>query len=316
MISRRLLRVKVLQVLYAYYSNEHKDLPLSERELHFSINKSFELYNLIFLLIRDIVQYAESRIEIAANKKVPTYDDLNPNLRFVNNNLVRQFSENVQLNQYVGTTHVSWNRYPELIRELYIRFTESKDYQEYMSAPEFDYSAEKKVITRLVSEIILQNESLSQVLEEQSIYWNDDLEYVVSMVLKTIKRYEESDRSDKKLMQLYTNREDEEFAVDLFRKSIAKRSECLKLIESTASNWDLERIAFMDVLIMQLAITELMEFQSIPTKVTLNEYLEISKFYSTEKSNNFINGILDKIMLYLKEQKMIHKSGRGLIGEK
>jgi N utilization substance protein B len=302
-------------VLYAYYTAEHKDIHTSEKELHFSINKSFELYNYLLLLIQDIVIYAESRIEIAGNKRIPTFEDLNPNLRFVNNKLISQFSYNSELNRYLSNNKISWVKNPELIKELYGLIIESPEYIEYMSAPESGYAEDKKLVTKIYSDIILPNESLWQVLEEQSIYWNDDLEYVISMVLKTIKKFSEADVPEKNLLELYKNKEDRDFVVDLFRKSVVKRKECLELIESTASNWDLERIAFMDVLIMQLAITELLEFPSIPTKVTLNEYLDISKYYSTEKSNNFINGVLDKILTHLKDKEMIRKSGRGLIGE-
>lgn len=315
MISRRLLRIKVLQVLYAYYTAEHKELHASEKELHFSINKSFELYNYLLLLIRDIANYAESRIEIAGNKRIPTYEDLNPNKRFVNNRLILQLTENIQLNKYLNNNHISWVKHPELIKELYGLIIESPDYINYMAAEESSYADDKKLIGKIFSDIILPNESFSQVLEEQSIYWNDDLEYVISMVLKTIKRFAETDGSEKNLLELYKNKEDRDFVVDLFRKSVSKRKDCLELIESTASNWDLERIAFMDIIIMQLAITELLEFPSIPTKVTLNEYLDLSKYYSTEKSNNFINGVLDKILTHLKEKELIRKTGRGLIGE-
>jgi len=315
MISRRLLRIKVLQVLYAYYTAEHKDLRISEKELHFSINKSYELYNYLLLLIRDIIIYARSRMEIAANKRIPTFEDLNPNLRFVNNRLVAQFADNNQLNQYLGKNHISWVKYPELIKELYGLILESPEYSEFMALTDGGYAEDKKFVSKIYSDIILPNESFSQVLEEQSIYWNDDLEYVISMVLKTVKKFAESDGPDKELLELYKNKEDRDFVIELFRKTVIKRKDCLELIDSTASNWDLERIAFMDILIMQLAITELLEFPSIPTKVTLNEYLDISKFYSTEKSNNFINGVLDKIMAHLKENDSIRKTGRGLIGE-
>lgn len=267
------------------------------------------------LLMRDIIIYAESRIEIAGNKRIPSFEDLNPNRRFVNNKFVGQLSNNDQLNKYLANNHISWVKYPELIKELYGLIIESNDFIEYMSLPEAGYQDDKKLISKIYSGIILPNESFCQVLEEQSIYWNDDLEYVISMVLKTIKKFNESDGPDKNLLELYKNKEDRDFVVELFRKSVVKRKDCLELIESTASNWDLERIAFMDILIMQLAITELLEFPSIPTKVTLNEYLDISKYYSTEKSNNFINGVLDKILAQLKEKEMIRKSGRGLIGE-
>lgn len=315
MISRRLLRIKVLQVLYAYYTAEHKDLGTSEKELHFSINKSYELYNYLLLLIRDIADYAESRIEIASNKRIPTFEDLNPNRHFVDNTLIRQFRENKQLNKYISDNHISWVKYPELIKELYGIISGSEEYAKFMSLPDPEYAEEKKFISNLYPDVILQNESFWQVLEERSIYWNDDLEYVISMVQKTIKKFNETDGPEKKLLDLYKNKEDSDFVIELFRKTITNRKQCLDLIETTASNWDLERIAFMDILIMQLSITELLEFPSIPTKVTLNEYLDISKYYSTDKSNNFINGVLDKILAHLKEKEMIHKSGRGLIGE-
>jgi N utilization substance protein B len=315
MISRRLLRIKVLQVLYAYYTAEHKDLNTSEKELNFSINKAYELYNYLLLLMRDIVLYAESRIEIATNKRIPTFEDLHPNLRFVNNKLICQFTDNTQLNKYISNNRISWVKYPELIKELYGIIIDSPEYSDFMALTDGGYAEDKKFVSKIYSDIILPNESFCQVLEEQSIYWNDDLEYVISMVLKTIKKFSETDGPEKSLLELYKNKEDRDFVVDLFRKCVVKRKDCLELIESTASNWDLERIAFMDILIMQLAITELIEFPSIPTKVTLNEYLDISKYYSTEKSNNFINGVLDKILAHLKEKEMIRKTGRGLIGE-
>jgi N utilization substance protein B len=305
----------VLQVLYAYYTSEHKDLNLSEKELHFSVNKSFELYNYLLLFIREICNFAGSRIEFAINKRIPTFEDLNPNRRFINNKLFKQLEVNSQLNKYINNHHISWIKYPELIKEIYGIFVESVEYEAYMAGSEESYAEDKKIIAFIFTDVILPNESFSQVLEEQSIYWNDDLEFVVSMVLKTIKKFNEKDGPERSLLTLYKDQEDQDFVTELFRKSIAKRKECLELIESTASNWDLERIAFMDIIIMQLAITELMEFPGIPTKVTLNEYLDISKFYSTDKSNNFINGVLDKILIELREKKLIKKTGRGLIGE-
>jgi len=315
MISRRLLRIKVLQVLYAYYTNESKDLQTSEKELNFSINKSFELYNYLLLIILEIRNYAESRIEIGLNKKIPTYSDLNPNKRFVENSFMVQLSENEQLKKFVNNNHISWVNHPELIKELYNRLTESESYLTYMDSESCDYQMHKKIVSDFYSDILLPNELLQQVLEEQSIYWNDDLEYVVSMILKTIKRFSENDGKDKRLLELYKNKEDKDYVTDLFRKSVGLRSMCLEMIEKTANNWDLERIAFMDVIVMQLAITEFLEFPSIPSKVTLNEYLDIARYYSTDKSNTFINGVLDKILTQLRSENKIVKTGRGLIGE-
>ena len=315
MISRRLLRIKVLQVLYAYYKADQKDLNKSEKELHFSINKAYELYYYILLLIIDVVQYAESRIELAKNKKVPVWEDLNPNTRFIDNTLVGLLRENGQFQRYIDTHHISWVNHPELIKELYTSLIESEAYVEFMNAEDLDFPAQKKIIIRFINEIVLPNESLHQLLEEKSIYWNDDIDFVVSIVEKTLKKFKEDEKEENPLLELYKNDEDREFVIQLFRKSIVNRDFALKLIEEKASNWDLDRIAFMDVLIMQMAVTEMIEFSSIPTKVTLNEFLEIAKYYSTEKSNTFINGVLDKIMQKLKDEKKIRKTGRGLIGE-
>ncbi len=314
MISRRLLRIKVLQVLYAYYKSDQKDLNKSEKELHFSINKAYELYFYLLLLIIDVAQYAESRIELARNKKVPSWEDLHPNTRFIDNHLIAQLRENEQFLRYLDTHHISWINHPELIKELYGLFAESDSYREFMHAKEIDYAAEKKVVADLVN-ILLTSESLHQLLEEKSIYWNDDLDFVIAMVQKTLKKFRETDDEKKALFDLYKNDEDRNFVITLFRKSVMNRNYALELIEEKASNWDLDRIAFMDVLIMQMAITEMIEFPSIPTKVTLNEFLDIAKYYSTEKSNTFINGVLDKIMQKLREEKKIRKTGRGLIGE-
>lgn len=315
MISRRLLRIKVLQVLYAYYKSDQKDLNKSEKELFFSINKAYDLFYYILLLAIEVADYAESRIELARNKRMPSHEDLHPNTRFIGNKFIEQLRENRQFKRYLETAKISWSNHPEFIKELYNLFIEHPEYQEYMNADEIDYGRDKKIIIRFFNDIVFPNESLHQILEEKSIYWNDDLEFVISMVIKTVKKFREDSTEELELPDLFKNDEDREFVKKLFRKATVYRKMSLELIEEKASNWDLERIAFMDVLIMQLAITEMIEFRSIPTKVTLNEFLEIAKFYSTEKSNTFINGVLDKILQKLKDEKKIVKTGRGLIGE-
>lgn len=315
MISRRLLRIKVLQVLYAYYKSDQKDLNKSEKELFFSINKAYDLFYYILLLAIEVVDYAESRIELAKNKRMPSYEDLHPNTRLITNKYIGQLRDNRQFKRYLETSGISWSNHPEFIKELYNLFIEHPEYQEYMDADGSDYNRDKKIIIRFFNDVVFPNESLHQILEEKSIYWNDDLEFVISMVIKTVKKFRSDSTEELELPDLFKNDEDREFVKKLFRKATVYREMSLELIEEKASNWDLERIAFMDVLIMQLAITEMIEFRSIPTKVTLNEFLEIAKFYSTEKSNTFINGVLDKIMQKLKDEKKIIKTGRGLIGE-
>lgn len=315
MISRRQLRIKVLQSLYAYYKTGGEDMRRSEKELHFNIEKAYELYHYLLLLMIDVVLYAESRIDLARNKRIPTEEDLNPNTRFIENMLIEQLRNNAHLLKFVDQHKLNWVNHPELIKEVYNRLIESEDYKAYMSAEEHAYADDKRLVTFIFTHIVYSSELLHSILEEQSIFWNDDLEFITSMIVKTIKKFKEEDGADKALMELYKNQEDKDYVVKLYRQTILHRDEYVEYVKVNTRNWDLDRIAFMDILIMQIAITELVAFPSIPTKVSLNEYLEISKFYSTSKSNVFINGVLDKVVMQLKEGKKIVKTGRGLIGE-
>ncbi len=315
MISRRIIRTKVLQVLYAYYSSEEKSLNTTEKELFFCIQKSYDLYHYLLSLIIEISDYAKSRIEIKRNKFQPTDEDLHPNTKFITNQFIEQLRNNRQLKAYIGQKKLSWVNHPELIKDLYLFLAESEIYAEYMESPTRSYLEDRKFIEKLFNKIILVTEDLYMVLEEQSIYWNDDVEFVISMLIKTIKRFNENSDSDQSLMPMFKDMEDREFTKDLLRKAVINHDELRELIKEHSQNWDVDRIAFMDVLIMQLAITEFLYFPSIPTKVSMNEYIELSKFYSTEKSRNFINGILDKTLKDLKRDDKIKKLGRGLIGE-
>lgn len=315
MISRRQLRIKALQSLYAYYTTGREDMRRSEKELHFNIEKAYELYHYLFLLLIDVILYAESRIELARNKRIPTHEDLHPNTRFIDNRLVDQLRNNDHLLRFVEQHKLNWVNHPELIKEVYTRLIESEEYEAYMNAEEHGYAEDKRLVTFIYSHIVFSSERLDSIMEEQSIYWNDDLEFITSMIVKTFKKFKEDDKPDKPLMELYKNKEDSDYVLKLYRQTILHREEYVEYVKQNTRNWDLERIAFMDILIMQIAIAELVAFPSIPTKVTLNEYLEISKFYSTSKSSIFINGVLDKVVKQLKEEKLILKKGRGLIGE-
>lgn len=315
MISRRILRIKILQILYTYFQSDESSLNKSEKELFFSIQKTYDLYHYLLLLIVEIADYANSRIDIARLKKIPTREDLNPNTKFVDNLIINQIRINRQLNQYLTKTPLSWVNNPELIKKLHNRIRMAPFFKEYMETTDRNYEDDKKIIIEIYTGEIINSEQLYQTLEEQSIYWNDEVEFVVSMIAKTLKGFREKDGENAILMPLFKNDDDREFAKDLFRKAILHKEEYHKLIESYTENWDVERIAFMDLLILEAAIAEAVEFSSIPTRVTINEYLEIAKFYSTEKSSLFINGLLDKIFRHLKEEKKIMKTGRGLIGE-
>ncbi len=315
MISRRILRIKILQLIYAYYKSPGSQINKSEKELFFSIQKTYDLYHYLLLLIVNIADYALTRIELAKNKKIPTHEDLHPNTKFVSNKLITQLRQNLQLNKYLKNNKLSWVNYPELIKNLYDKIKSSEHYMEYMSGPERTYEEDKKLIIKIFASDIAFFENLYQNLEEQSIFWNDEVEYVISIIIKTIKSFDENKGKSAKLLPLYKNEEDIAYVKRLFRNTILNAEEYRKYIKEYAKNWELERIAFIDIIIMQMAIAEVIEFDSIPVKVTFNEYLEIAKFYSTSKSSVFINGLLDKIITHLKETNKIKKSGRGLIGD-
>ncbi|MBA7517653.1 Transcription antitermination protein NusB [subsurface metagenome] len=304
-----------MQALYAYYKKEgNSSIAKSEKELLFSINKAYDLYHYLLLLIIDIADLACSRIDIARNKKIPTYEDLHPNTKFIENKIIVQIRNSNSFMRYLEQNKLNWVKYPELIKGLYNEIIRSGDYINYISNTTSSYKEDKKFICSMYKMVISQYEPLYSNLEEQSIFWNDEIEYILSINIKTIKRLKEED-VDMKLAPLYKSIEDKNFSKILFRKVILNHKEYLDLIEKYSKNWDVNRIAFMDILLMQMAIAEAVEFDSIPVKVTLNEYLELSKYYSTVKSNVFINGILDKAFKQLKETNQINKQGRGLIGE-
>jgi len=315
MVSRRLLRIKTLHICYAHLKSSEQSINQSEKELFFSIQKSYDLYHYLLLLIIDIVNYADSRIELAKQKKMPNYEDLNPNTKFIDNRLVKMLSENLDLKKYLNEQKLSWVNYPELIKNLYIEIRESEIYEKYMASETNGFNEDKKFITELYSKLIVNYEPLYQNLEEQSIFWNDDIEFVIGMIIKSLRAFKAASDENVKLMPLYKNEEDKDFVKRLFRKVVLNHKEYENLISGFIQNWDVERVAFMDIVVMSLAISEMIEFPEIPVKVSLDEYIEIAKFYSTQKSNVFINGILDKLVIHLKKEGKIKKMGRGLIGE-
>ena len=313
MISRRIIRTKVLQILYAHVSSPEKTITQSESELHFSIRKTYDLYHLLFAILGEICDFANERIESRKMKNFPSDDDLNPNLRFVNNRLITRLKSDVSLNKYLDGNKLKWSNYPDLIRGIYTSLIESDLYKDYVNSEADDFQNDRRFCEDFFSTILVNSDLMLNELEEQSIYWNDDLDFTISMVIKTIKKFKSADDKNEYLMSLYKDIEDQEFTTKLFRKAISNNSENRKIIENYTKNWDVDRVAIMDILIMQLALTELMEFPSIPIKVTLNEYIELAKYYSTNKSSTFINGVLDRITKDFKEEGKIVKAGRGLL---
>ncbi|MBE9467106.1 MAG: transcription antitermination factor NusB [Bacteroidetes bacterium] len=313
MISRHLLRIKALMILYAYFKSDDKSQKKFESDLFFSINKTYDLYILLFVLIVDIKNYAEDKINLAKQKRIPTHEDLYPNTKFIDNKVIHLLEINKSISSYVLNNKISWTENPELIKQLYNNIIQSSIYEAYMNDEQSDYKNDKQFIIDIFANIIVNSEFISQIIEEKSIYWNDDIEFVVSMIIKTINGIKENDDEYKSLMSLFKNEDDRDFVKNLFRKTILNHENNKTMINDFTKNWDFDRIAFMDKLIMEAAITEVVEFPSIPIKVSLNEYIEISKYYSTEKSSVFINGVLDKIINKLQEDNGIVKTGRGLM---
>ncbi len=339
MISRRQLRIKALSVLYACNRKELDDLETGEQELVLSIRKSYDLFHYLLLLLIALSDVAREKAALSRKKKVPSPEDINPNTRFAENGVIARLRSNDQLRTYseatpalwskkdkitgfrglsrwLGTQGLSWSVHPEVVRMIYNEMTQWEVYAEYMSSPENSYRDDQRFIKEVVTKLFPASESLASSLEEQSVYWNDDLPFVTVMLRNAIAKLRETDDGRAIAMPpLFTNDDDEQFVKVLLRKSILNSEKNSALIDTHTTNWEVERIALMDKLVMQLAITELMEFPEVPVKVTLNEYIEIAKEYSTAKSSTFVNGILDKIVKEMRANGSFTKAGRGLIGE-
>ena len=315
MISRRLLRIKALMALYAFNRREDGNLTQAETELMFSIGKSYDLYHYLLLLVLEIADIAEEKIDQALQKRMPSPEDLNPRRRFIDNKLISQLRKNIEFKEYISSKKLSWINNSHIPRILYNKMIIWEAYEEYMQSETNNYQSDKKFITRIITELFPNSEDLQSNLEEQSIFWNDDMEYISSMVEKTLKKFKSDTGEKAPLMPLFKNAEDEEFVRILFRKAVLHSEKCSELIDKNTTNWEVERIALMDILVMKLAITEILEFPEIPVKVTLNEYIEIAKYYCTSKSSTFVNGILDNIVKEIRDEGLFNKFGRGLVGE-
>ena len=312
MISRRMLRIKAIKALYAHLKSDTDSLMASEKTLVASIDKTYDLYFLMLSLIVELAHYAEQRQELARKKQLPTYEDLNPNRKFVENSVIRLIDSSDAVNDYLAAHKLSWAKYPELIKTLFAQLEQTEYYKAYMSRAERSFRDDLALVTEFYTNELESSEILEDVLDEMSILWNDDLGFALIMVTRTLSNMRPS-HTDVKVLPKFKSEEDLDFAMQLFEKASLGYADNLLYIEKFTRNWDVERIAFMDNLIMATAVAELITFPSIPVKVTLDEYIEIAKYYSTASSSTFINGVLDKVVASLQEEGRIQKSGRGLI---
>lgn len=306
-----------MQAVYAYLQNQDEDLIRGEKELIRSIDKLYDLFIYQYSIIVEIFDFAYQRIEESKQKYLPTNEDLNPNTNLIDNRIYRALLENKEYQAEVNRLKISWRDELEMVRKLYNIIKESNEYQKYMSLPAPSFNADKKFIIDFFAEFVVPYENLESFYEEKNIFWASDFPVVNSYIVKSINSIKEkwgaSDPIPDFRKETSLLKEDLSFARDLFRKTIISRGKYTDLISEKVINWEIERIAFMDILLLQMALTEILEFPNIPVKVSFNEYIEIAKEFSTPKSKVFINGLLDKLILDLKEKNMIRKTGRGLV---
>jgi transcription antitermination protein NusB len=314
MLNRRHLRIKVLQALYAFFQSKDDEYDKREKEMLGSLERIYDLYICLLLTFSELKGIAEHRLEENKKKIRPSENDLNPNLKFVQNSIIEILEGNKELRELSEKRKVNWigDENQEMFRKIHIQLRESEIFDGYMNNDETGFEEDRAFAIALFRSEIANSSILYDFFEEKSIHWLDDIDLACSMVIKTIKTFEKDGAN--KILPLYKDKEDElDFVTMLMRKTVAFDKENEITIDELTANWELDRIAKMDVILMKMAITELQVFSNIPTKVTLNEYIEISKFYSTPKSNGFINGVLDKAISRLEKEGKINKVGRGLI---
>jgi N utilization substance protein B len=310
MISRRLLRIKVLKELYGYVTGEKTSLPAAEKELKLSIGKTYEQYKYLFCFIPLLQEHAQNRIEIGRQKFLPTDEEKNPNMRFINNKVIKQIGENKELQAFSSKNSAIIADAASVVGKMYGNIIAKDYFVEYMSDVETSFKQDKKLVIDILCNEFEDFKDLYSLLEEQSIYWTDEPEFVVSNIIKTV-HYIKEDKPFP-LMPLYKNTDDEIFAERLLKHAVVNYDKYNTLIDENTPNWDIERIAMMDILLLVLATAELIEFQDIPVKVTLDEYIDLARFYSTSSSCVFVNGVLDRIVEYFETNNLLRKTGKGL----
>lgn len=308
MINRILIRIKVVQMIYSYMlSSNNMSKHEAKENLQKSFDKAHELYYYLLLLMVQLTELQEERIEQGKNKYLPTEEDLHPNLKLVNNLFIKALKENRTYQDYLNENPLSWVEDDIFMKLELDRILKSDLYAEYIAVEGNNYEEDCKFWHSVMKDIILKDEDLLETLEAKSVYWNDDMATVGSFVLKTLKLFEQKDESP--IMPMFKNLDDSLFGGQLLSYTIDDMDRCNEIIDRfvPSEHWDKDRVAIMDRLIMCVAISEALHFPSIPARVTLNEYIEIAKFYSTPKSGQFVNGILHSALNYLRDSKMINK---------
>ena len=307
MINREVIRLKVVQITYAYYQNGGKNIDTAEKELFFSLGKAYDLYHYLLMLMVEVNRIAERAVETAQNRYNRIHVGEKPSTKFVDNRFIRQLEVNKQLLEFRESQKKNWANEEDFVRSLYKKVIETDYYQEYMASAESSYAEDRELWRKIYKNLICNNEDLDSLLEDMSLYWNDDKFIVDTFVLKAIKRFEEEKGADQELLPEFKDEEDRDFAHRLFRNTLLNADYYRKLISENTKNWEFNRIALMDLVIMQIALAEIVTFPNIPLSVSLNEYVDIAKIYSTPRSGAYVNGLLDVIAKRLIAEKKISK---------
>ena len=309
MINRVLIRAKVVQMLYAYMvSKDSMTLTTAKKELTKSLDKSYELYNALLKLMIELTDVQDLRLDEAKHKFLPTEEDLNPNMRFVENEFVQRLRADQTLADFVDDKKINWRDDELFVRLLLDKILRSEEYQEYMEMPKTSLVRDGEVWYQLMKKVVLPDENLLEHLQSMSVYYtDDDLQIMGQFVMKTIRRFE--DEEAQPILPQYKNDDDSKFGEQLFSKAVAEMEENNSYIDQfvKTEKWDVERIALMDRVVMCTALTEIRNYPSIPVNVSLNEYIELAKDYSTPRSGQFVNGILNAVVNKLRADKMIIK---------
>ena len=298
MINREIIRIKIVQLTYAYYQNGNKNIDSAEKELFFSLSKAYDLYNQLLMLIVAVTRESRRRLDVV-QAKARREGTPEPSRKFADNRFALQLESNKQLGEFMETQKRTWADEPEFVGHLFELIEQSQIYKDYMESEDDDYNTDRELWRRIYRTLIQENEDIDQLLEEQSLYWNDDKEVVDTFVLKTIKRFDEKNGAKQELLPEYDSEEEKDYARKLFRSTILNADDYQRLMSESSRNWDFSRLAYMDVIIMQIAIAEMMTFPTIPLSVTINEFVELAKYYSTPRSAGYINGMLDAIARHL-----------------
>lgn len=306
MINRDLIRKKIVQLTYAYYQNGNHNMDNAEKELLFSLSKAYDLYNYMLQLIVAVTKEARKRYDVEVARAEREGTEM-PSQRFAFNRFAVQLEGNEMLGKWVEAKKSSWDDDVEFLRKIYAAITGSEIYAEYMASGEDSYEQDREFWRKAYKQFVMENDDLDALLEEKSLYWNDDKDVVDTFVLKTIKRFGPETKDEQELLPEYKDEEDREFARKLFRSTILNADRYQRYMSEASRNWDFSRLAYMDVVIMQIAIAEFLAFPGIPATVTINEYVELAKRYSTPRSGRYVNGMLDNIGRFLISKSLMAK---------